>query len=610
MALFEDLGYLQQYYSIVSGKCVSKIDSIVAQLRVPDLPYPVGRKTDQEEIPWGPVLVECWSNQADSTVIQRLREREDRWSTRQVNSAYLADRIMDVFLRTSGLHFSLVTRVARLRFYLAWQLHRQGEAAVVGQSPLRLWLDHLVSFRGWSDGTGRSSKRLLQRLDEMIPLVAQAFSEETSALEKYLTNWLADDNRQDERSSLLHNRLLETEQGAARQRAADLGSANRVAKALDGRSLPVPILELIEAQWQVLLRQIALVQGLDSELWKQATRAMDWLVWAVDPALSDSNRERLYQVCGELPDRVAEIWQGTFDAPLPATVADPLQEHLVARLRGAELEVVEVGKRKHDPYWLQPPQLPANVSAQIGHWCVSGEGAAEQRRWLFTYFESSGEVLWTNGQGVKQGLEPAQDVAKALDERALQPLPEPQPFETVLANTLAGLTRVLDAQQTQRQRAADRARAEAEALRQEQDAARQRAEEEARIQAQQAAQEEAAKQKAANEAEMTRRQEQETQRTVERERLRQELQEQVDQMHLGAWVEITQPTGKLKLKLAVRINASGKLVFVDRLGLNKREINRQELADMLLENQARILNKGAEFEDTLSRVVGRIRVGR
>jgi hypothetical protein len=65
-----------------------------------------------------------------------------------------------------------------------------------------------------------------------------------------------------------------------------------------------------------------------------------------------------------------------------------------------------------------------------------------------------------------------------------------------------------------------------------------------------------------------------------------------------------------RLKLAVRINASRKLVFVDRLGLNRREFLEDALVEGIVEGRIRVLGTSAEFDDTLSRVVGRIRVGR
>jgi hypothetical protein len=104
---------------------------------------------------------------------------------------------------------------------------------------------------------------------------------------------------------------------------------------------------------------------------------------------------------------------------------------------------------------------------------------------------------------------------------------------------------------------------------------------------------------------------------AEQERLYSEktalAQKQVDNINLGGWIleESGLPeTESVRLKLAVRTNASRKLIFVDRLGLNRREFLEDELVLGIVEERIRVLGGAAEFDDTLSRVVGRIRVGR
>ena len=90
-------------------------------------------------------------------------------------------------------------------------------------------------------------------------------------------------------------------------------------------------------------------------------------------------------------------------------------------------------------------------------------------------------------------------------------------------------------------------------------------------------------------------------------------QKQVGKIGLGGWIlvepELPESAG-VRLKLAVRTNASRKLIFVDRLGLNRREFLEDELVLGIVEERIRVLGGAAEFDDTLSRVVGRIRVGR
>ncbi|MAL96870.1 MAG: hypothetical protein CL583_00290 [Alteromonadaceae bacterium] len=583
---------------------MNDIDAIIAELRVPGLPYALG--STAEEASWAANLSRSWSEQTDATVVDTLKNVEANWSVRQVNAAYLADRVMDVFLRTSGLHVSLVRRIARLRFYLACQLHSDGESAVSRLSPLRQWLDHLVVLRGWSDDQGRSSKRLLNRLDAMTPVIHQAINEGPASADAHFLAWLAAEDEQEQKAGRLRNRLLDTETGAARQRAAEMCSACRVSKVLSGRRLPREVIQLVEGPWQALLRQTALVQGIESDLWKQATRSLDWAIWALDPEMSAQDRNRLYQVAAELPERLASLWQAIFSEALPAELANGLQHCLIARMQGESSELVAIGQRSFDPVWLDRPRLPDAVRCNLGRWMVRGEGEAEQRRWLFAYLETTGEVLWLNSEGVKQGLDQADTVADELKAGTQRVLPEPLPFEAVLETTTTALMRVLDAQQKQRQAAALRARQEAATLREKRREAQLQAEAEALQQeadtrrAQLAEQE---NERLMNEAEQAA-------SAREREEHLAGLVTQVDGLHLGAWIEVTGEDVPKRLKLAVKMKATGKLVFVDRLGLNQRVMYRPELAEMIMTGGARILDKGAEFDDTLSRVVGRIRVGR
>ena len=98
------------------------IGAILTGIRVPEMPYPASRSDSDPTPDWRPLLFSCWTEQRDERVTDVLRSVDIEWTVRQVNAAYLADRIMDVYLKTSGLHATLVSRVARLRFWLAWQL--------------------------------------------------------------------------------------------------------------------------------------------------------------------------------------------------------------------------------------------------------------------------------------------------------------------------------------------------------------------------------------------------------------------------------------------------------------------------------------------------------
>ncbi|MDX1590274.1 MAG: DUF1631 family protein [Oleiphilaceae bacterium] len=587
---------------------MNAVEAIIRQLRVPGLPYPVGQQSGSGESDWTGFLADAWQQQTDLSVMDLLSAEESvTWSMTQVNAGYLADRIMDVFLQKSGLHPTLVARVARLRFWLAWDLHQRNSQAVGENAPLREWLDSLHWLKGWSETGGRSDRQMFSQLDTLQQAVTEAFSAHSDApVNAFFSQWLELIDSQHRKAATLQQRLLKTEQGAALQRASENAAQAALGRALQGRALPLSITRFLLDDWHPVLRQAVRRSGVGSQQWRHAHRLLEWLVWVADPSLSGNARDKLYQVGEQLVEKmhslVVELWPGASTRPqLDYAVVESL---LVLRMRGEEPELEPAPELAFDSVWLEAPSASAEARDWEGQWYLYLDGEREIRQFLFCYLEDTGEVLWTNGFGMKLGIQSFSEARAELSSGYLQCLPPLHSFGTVLNKTLESLSQLLAVQQKKRQQALLRAREEAEALRRAREA--QEAAEQQRIEDQRLLEEAAARRSAED--------------ARERERIARQNEERarhdallalVDAVHLGGWVELDPGTGKARrLKLALRIKASGKLVFVDRLGLNRETLNRYDLAAMLLEERAKILDQGAEFEDTLSRVVGRIRVGR
>lgn len=77
----------------------------------------------------------------------------------------------------------------------------------------------------------------------------------------------------------------------------------------------------------------------------------------------------------------------------------------------------------------------------------------------------------------------------------------------------------------------------------------------------------------------------------------------VDSLQVGGWVSQETSAGEQRCKLAVKIKATEKLVFVNRLGIKVLDITRQDLARLLVHGAVTILDTGAAFDSTLERVV-------
>ncbi|TNE80029.1 MAG: DUF1631 family protein [Gammaproteobacteria bacterium] len=587
-----------------------KINDVLDGIRVPDLPYPAGKVTQDAASDWRPLLLSCWNEQRDERVTHVIRSVHLDWSAEQVNAAYLADRIMDLFLQTSGLHPSLAGRIARLRFYLAWRMNLEGAGAFTPS--LTEWLDSLQEWRGWSDSGGRSAKALLDQLDALVIAVSASFESGSSEpVEAFCEKWQSDSRKRATQEAMLRRRLLEKEQGVARQYRAEQTARALIGRALKGRHLPPAIIEFIFNRWQGLLKQAVLEYGLESDSFRHGSKLLEWLVWVGDPSLSDKDRNRLYHVGEQIGDRLLDVWRRVYSTEFPAGDLTGIEQVMMSRLKGETPELESAlpppDSFPWNPEFLEPPtEITDAILEAEGKWYVEGEGHNEQRRYFYAFLQDSGNILWTNGGGVKFGLQPWSDFQSAKSRGDIRSLPQLTPFGDVLADTVNVLSAVALKQRQQRELAARKAREKAEALRQERQAA-----EEARR-----------KEEAAREAELKRQREEAEARRLadekaELERLEKEnllvAQQKVDGIKLGGWISVEPDDDRdepLRMKLAVRINASRKLIFVDRLGLNRQEYQEKDLVSGIVDKRIRVLGSTAEFDDTLSRVVGRIRVGR
>lgn len=585
---------------------MSLIESIISELRVPDLPYPVGQSTPEDPQVWHQTLSEAWNAGSDERVVTHLQRVDAVWSMRQVNAAYLADRVMNVFLRRSGLHPYLIHRVARMRFWLALDLEANADQAVAEARPLRQWLDSLQALRGWSRTGGRSDRPVENHLEAMEQAVGEALtSGDEHPIEVCVNDWTDQTQRQADQAERVASRLWQTEVGAAGQRAAEQAVRAALARTLRGRHLPSGLKTFIEDDWRAMMRCAAMDHGLDSESWRHAWRLLEWLVWVGDEQLCGQDRNRLYHVGEQLSDKLVQlvtIVEGREPDPRRFQLVETL---LAQRLRGEPVDQEAVNSPETDPRWLEKPDPAQSHEARawVGSWYLYEEDGQQIRQFLTGFLEETGEVLWTNARGAKLGIESFRCVRARYEAGELTQLPQAYPFAAVLNDTLNSLQRVLESQRKQREEARDKARREAEALRRAQEEAQEneRRREQEREE-RQAREREQAEQAALDEAE--------AQRISEQAELWEKVMAEVDRLEAGSWIQLGGDDEAVRLKLALRIRASGKLVFVDRHGLNRQEVFREDLAARVRDGEAQLLSEGAEFADTLSRVVGRLRVGR
>ncbi len=87
-----------------------------------------------------------------------------------------------------------------------------------------------------------------------------------------------------------------------------------------------------------------------------------------------------------------------------------------------------------------------------------------------------------------------------------------------------------------------------------------------------------------------------------------EYQTLLDSLHVGAWLQLQQAgVDPIKMKLAVKLQASNKYIFTDHLGQRLGDYSRTELLHLLAGQQLRILSQGTNFENSLEEIVRGLR---
>lgn len=268
----------------------------------------------------------------------------------------------------------------------------------------------------------------------------------------------------------------------------------------------------------------------------------------------------------------------------------------------------------------------------LGDWILfAGEDQTDIRCKLALKNPELDQLLFVDHTGRKVMNKTTKDFALCLSTGIARPLPMQSPAEVinnllpplieranrgVHAQLLAQkhkaeqLVRAFIAQQQAAAEAAERARIEEQQRMEEQLEARRAAARKAMNEARALADEK--KRRAAEQAAEAERLRIEQAATQAAEALakQQQATQSVNELQVGAWLEISQDTDpgeKLRAKLSVIISSSGKYIFADQVGRKLAELSREQLIAQIASEQIKILRNGDNFEDQLAKVIRGLR---
>jgi hypothetical protein len=441
----------------------------------------------------------------------------------------------------------------------------------------------------------------------------------------------------------IEQRLVETAQGQWRSQRARQQAAQLLNRCMAGKKIAADIVDWLQGEWFGELQWCLLQHGDSGSAWQRFGEVTLALVASLQPPSDEPGaRQTLYaqipQVTANLRELLAERAPST--AALDATLERIEQQHLIV-LKGRQPATSAFQLIATDNLWFAEISLSRELLARVdalapGQWFVLRE-EPDRRVKLILKQDEAGQLLFVNQLGIKALQISTEEFAYRLASDMALPLPQQSAGRQALARALREAAKEHAEQLIEKQRVRDqsaaqtRAETEAEqqrqgeALQRQREAVRQRVEVEAReralarakaaAEARALAEEEtarieraAAEEQQARELEIARRRQAQAQQTGDNSQRQRLARQQATMLAIGHWIELHDEKGQLqRLKLAVKLPSSGKLIFVDREGVRRADLTREQLVASLLDGSAHIREQGPQFEDTLARVVNGLR---
>jgi hypothetical protein len=510
------------------------------------------------------------------------------------------------------------------------------------EHPFWALLDHLHALLiGYKPELGRAAKRNLDELSAQLPTALDADWDAATAAIAALSQ--QDRNRQQR----IEQRLIDTADGQLRGQRARQQAAQLLNRSMAGKPLPADIAAWMQGEWFSELQWCLLQHGDSGSAWQRRADLTVALVASLQPpSEATGGKQALYE---EIPRVGVALRTLLAERAVSAAATEEAlgrieQQHLLL-LKGQVPVTAPFRLIPAEDTWFADISLSRDLLARIealriGHWFVLRDDGGDRRVKLILKQDEAGQLLFVNQLGIKALQVSVEEFAYRLAAEMALPLPPLSAGRQALLETLALFAerqriaaehqrtaeqiRLEEEAALQRRRAEVRERVESEARQRAQ--ARVKAAAEARVLAEAEAQAVAlaaeqaslaaqlleqqarAREQEAHEREQVRRREVVASKGADDNQRQRLARQQAAMLSIGHWVDLHDEKGYLqRLKLAVKLPTSGKLIFVDREGIRRAELSRDQMVASLLDGSAHIADQGAQFEDTLARVVDGLR---
>lgn len=597
---------------------LSSIYHVALQLRVPELKYRIDNGVEQD------ALIDRFftANRLKPEALVKqpvtrkvLADFNNTPLPRKFNNlAFMTDRFFDTWLRKNNLAPDINEVIGKWRFLFFELLYRQQNEAG-SQAFIQLLEALAIDNFGWCAFPKRSSHILISMLHKIEVELFSADVIDDVFLLNLRQQWQQFELKQRQTFIKVTERLIDVERRGAVTRYAKALAQDYLNQTFFKHMIPDSLKVFLENYWLEFLSRVFqdIPSAVSSGSFPDASSGHS-LERPTDNA-AEQAKALTYKIlvvfCGKgkgafqhgdslIDDLLASI--KAEDGPkVPNAIWANLENDIVHILQNKPV----IEKLYHELSCHESVSEFETVSDNVIDnrlWFSTRVEGCERRVQIARVFDDCKQLLLCNYAGMKFNVLSFAEFEQGCRRGDYKVLSSDVSFSKVIETSSAGLLKVAITQRQARIKAAEKAKKEAEQLL----AEKHKSEQDAHL-------------KASDIAERTRNIQL---KRVEKQRLQkeQEVYQALSEFKLGAWIGIIggsedervhgDENAVQRYKLAVKLAATGKYIFVDKLGIKKRQYTEASLVAGIVRGEIEILSHGAEFEDSLERVLSRMRMSK
>ncbi len=225
------------------------------------------------------------------------------------------------------------------------------------QHPTRKLLDALAQAAlGWEESDGLDD-RLYKKLSDIVERIVQEFDENISLFDEALTELegflAAEEVLAESSAEAATAQLIEAEKAELASKQAEVAISQLLASSAD---MPELLRAFADQQWREVLRYAALNNETQPEAWPDAIKAMEDLIWSIQPKIGVEERLRLVNL---LPKLLKRLERGTEEAGVDRSK----REAFFAELVHCHAHAIKSGLKQAEPVPMPMPDATGAATA-------------------------------------------------------------------------------------------------------------------------------------------------------------------------------------------------------------------------------------------------------